>query len=248
MAACADRLADASPPLSMWLTARHRRDRHQHQLARPPVHHAVRPPAVSRQQAAVFPAQVPVQAGEQLRGTTGGQLTRAVRDVRVEHRADPGPVRRHEPVVRRAQFARERGQAGRRIGGQHGRGFRRVVAEHPAETHADLRRRGPAQGGQIVFERRARTARGGNEEFRPAGAVVHQQRPGPGEVERRAGEFVPRPAQPRPGCRLPVAAGELLQAGHGFRQRRNREARRGQFRDAEFDHQRHEPSMQCPAK
>ncbi|MFC7102199.1 hypothetical protein ACFQQB_18130 [Nonomuraea rubra] len=184
-----------------------------------------------------------MQVGEQPLGTARRHLPGAVADVGVEHGPDPRPVRRDEPVVRRAQLSGDRAQPRRRLLGERGDRRGRVLAEHAPQAEPHLGRRCPPQRGQVVVDGRARAARSGDEELRPVRAVAHDQRPRVREVERTPGELVRRPAQPAQVDRVAVAITELLQGGHGLRQRRDREPGRRQLGHAEIDRQSHVPIM-----
>nr|BFE81619.1 hypothetical protein GCM10020093_042200 [Planobispora longispora] len=153
-------------------------DGDEDQAARAATHHVLGPPVPSpHRQPAIAPVQIRMQVGEELLGAARRQLLGTVDDVRVEYGPDPRPVRRDEPVVRRAQFRGDRPQARRRLRGERGGGVGELLAEHPPEAGPHVRRGRSLHRGQVVLDRRRSAERSGDEELRPTPPVVHEQRP-----------------------------------------------------------------------
>src|SRR5260370_7598534 len=89
-----------------------------------------------------------MQAREQRPCSAASQLASPVRDVRVKHGRDPRPVRRDQPLVKRAELGRDGQQLPGRVLVQRGRALR--PGSRPRTPGAGLRaprRRGlPAAG------------------------------------------------------------------------------------------------------
>ena len=182
---------------------------------------------VGERQRAAGPAQVGVEVAEQRPGAAAGQQAGPVRDVGLEHRADPVPVRRDEPVVALAELAAisASDSAAARpaparfpaTGGPPTRG-----AGSPGPPRRAWRAAGPARPGTPASSPRRR-----DQEFRVGGQAVDDERPQPGKPQRPPAELSVRP--PRPGrvhCgRVPAA--QQLDGAHRLAQRRDREPGRG---------------------
>ncbi|MFC3739270.1 hypothetical protein ACFOS3_19615 [Paractinoplanes deccanensis] len=160
-----------------------------------------------------------------------------MRHVGVEQGADPRPMRRDQPVVRRPQLAGDLPQPRRRAPREPCRRRGRIVAEGAREAGPHLPGRGTPQRRQVLVDRRLDTVRRGQEELGPRRPVADQQ--GPGGRQAQPVRFLPGPAQPAQMRLGRAEAAEQEQPSDGLGERRHGEPGAGQLRDVEINRQGH---------
>ena len=199
-------------------------------------------PAAMRSRTACSAALVGMKVAEQRPGAAAGQQAGPVRDVGLEHRADPLPVRRDEPVVALAELGRDLGQRFARPRGQLAGAFRpRVPLPHAIQAGPDRRGGRGAQPGQFGLQLGHPHLGRRDQEFRMGGQAVDYERPQPGEPQRPPAELAARPSHPGRVHRGRVAAAQQLDGAHRLAQRRDREPGRGQVGHVQLEYQQHAP-------